>query len=590
MLPLALPVAMSAIKALVKFRGRVDDILSLRAATAELPFLLPPAPTNDAPHIEDMRSFFKSDAGRLVLELHASAAMFEAFDADPLNNQGFRVKLCRLYYQAVDVQPEPLGPGEPLPDRGPGAEERLAYFLVASHRLSRNPAITRVLLATADTLLEVAGENAGLFVSDPRLRPVVETLLQEFAGRVDFDDCAAQDLFKKLLSAGVAAAVENAGPIAKPPALAALVGAMAELRKENGGEFIAGLLTEDGFLRLSSLFLTRALEDQPVARDVFAAMLKEAARAKFDPAAVLGVLEAGLVAGSAHAPALLGPTLADKPLLAELLRQVSGHVNRLGIQGLATGEVFRLVLETVVKDPAKLADAAGLEPWVAELVAASADLLRLDAKELGLQALRILAKHPDVGSAAKLLVDVLQTVGADGFTADDLIEIGDAALRRAVPDVARIALAPLLEAGLRELLTPEGRKRVLLGSLEAVARNPKTWKALRPGTLEALLDGLREDPTGLLSGDTLVDVLNRLLRMLARRGQSLVDKKIEPGTLKRVLVDALKAAEVELGYGLDADTLPAFLERLLEKYLKAPFAVDVAKMKKIVSAALKELG
>ena len=45
MFPAALiPVAVSAITALVRFRDRVDDILSLNRATEGLPFALPPAP------------------------------------------------------------------------------------------------------------------------------------------------------------------------------------------------------------------------------------------------------------------------------------------------------------------------------------------------------------------------------------------------------------------------------------------------------------------------------------------------------------------------------------------------------------------
>ena len=44
-LPIATPVAISAIKALLRFRNQVDTILSLNEASAGLPFALPPAPT-----------------------------------------------------------------------------------------------------------------------------------------------------------------------------------------------------------------------------------------------------------------------------------------------------------------------------------------------------------------------------------------------------------------------------------------------------------------------------------------------------------------------------------------------------------------
>lgn len=641
MLPLALPVAMSAIKALVKFRGRVDDILATRAATADLPYLLPPAPANDAPHIENMRRFFRSDAGRLVLELDAKTAMFENYDADPDGPvQGDRMRLCKLYYQAVDVQPDPIGPGEPTPDRGPSSDERLAYYLVSSHRLSRNPALTRILLATADTLLEVAGENAGLFVSNPRLRPIVETLLQEFAGKVDFDDSAAQDIFKQLIAAAVTSAVENAGGISEHPAFSALVGALAEAQKEAGADFVTGLLTGDGFLKLSGLFLTHVADHpefvtkHPVAQEAFGAMLKEAGknlpRLKSDPAALLGALQAGLVVGSAHAPELLGPQVAGKPLLAELLVVVSEKVTQLGnhnllFQETAKGEIFGAIYDTVLRavvlDAARLLDPATMKPWVADLVAGSVEIVGRQGlkaltstetlEELGVRALGTLAKHPELlvkdhRAASKILGDVLEAAAAslkDGFTVDDLVQIGDRAVRlaaeqgafRKLPEVPKELLAALSAVDLKDLLSAEGRKAVLLGGLDAVARNPKTWEALRAGDLlrplaEALLDGLRADPSGLLSGPTLTDAASRVLVVVARRGQIVVDKKVKPEVLKEFLAEALALAEDELGYGLDAETLPSFVEGMLERFLRAPFKVaEVAKMKKLLAATLKAL-
>ncbi len=651
MLPFAIPVALSAIKALIKFRGRMDDILATRVATEELPFELPKPPTEDLPHVENMRAYFRTPSGKLILDLHACAALFAEYDQAPTgpNAGSARSKLCRIYYAAAGIFPKVVGPGgEELPtDAGAGTEQRLAYYLVSSHRLSRNPAVTRILLATADTLLEVAGENAGLFVSNPNLVPVVETLLRKFAGEVDFDDSAAQDIFKKLLSATIVAAVDNADRITKAPALAALVGALADLQEAEQGDFVTTLLTEDGFLKLSGKFLTHAADDprflgkQPIAQEAFTAMLKEAGerlpRLRSDPAAMLGVLEAGLVVGSAHLPELLGPQLNNKPILAELLATVSAKVTELGnhnllFQQMATGEVFSgifgAVLESVARDPSKLVDTATLRPWVGTLVAATVEIVGRDGlssalespetlKALGVRALEILSKHPeflvkDHPFAAKLLGDVLETSAAslkDGWTVDDLVEIGDHAVRRAAeqaalgkrPEAANAALSSLLTAlsrdGIRGMWTPEGRKAALLGCLDAVARNPKTWDGLRGEDLlkpvvEAALDGLRTDPSSLLSGPTLIDTLDRVLVVLARRGQVLVDDKVQPEALQAFLTEALKRAEAEIGYGLDAETLPAFLQGMLELYLKAPFKLDgkpSPKVQKLVTTVLKTL-
>ena len=45
-LPLAaIPLAISAIEALLKYRRRIDEILSTKETTVELPYLLPEAPS-----------------------------------------------------------------------------------------------------------------------------------------------------------------------------------------------------------------------------------------------------------------------------------------------------------------------------------------------------------------------------------------------------------------------------------------------------------------------------------------------------------------------------------------------------------------
>ena len=63
-LPIAIPLAISAIKALLRFRDQVDTILSLNEATTGLPFALPPPPTDNAPYLPAMRSFFQAGDGQ----------------------------------------------------------------------------------------------------------------------------------------------------------------------------------------------------------------------------------------------------------------------------------------------------------------------------------------------------------------------------------------------------------------------------------------------------------------------------------------------------------------------------------------------
>ena len=72
--PLAIPVAISAIKALVKFRGRLDTILSLSETATGLPFVLPPAPTFNAPYIDAMAAFFGGELGQGILVIRGKQA------------------------------------------------------------------------------------------------------------------------------------------------------------------------------------------------------------------------------------------------------------------------------------------------------------------------------------------------------------------------------------------------------------------------------------------------------------------------------------------------------------------------------------
>src|SRR5262245_34689924 len=103
--PLAIPFALSAIQALVRFRGRVDTILSLNEAAVDLPFALPPPPQDIAPHIDPMVAFFRTPVGEPILDLRGLRAEFELVAADPHAPalQDPRDRLLDLYFKANDV-------------------------------------------------------------------------------------------------------------------------------------------------------------------------------------------------------------------------------------------------------------------------------------------------------------------------------------------------------------------------------------------------------------------------------------------------------------------------------------------------------
>ena len=174
-LAVGIPVAISAIQALLKYRERVDQILALKEASEAIPFSLPPAPFDFLAHQDEFFEFFESEQGGLVLELHGRASDFEQFKVNPTSaeNLDLRLEFLQLFYEASDTAPIVLGPQSEARSVRSSAEMRLSYYVVASHRLSRNPALTRILLASADTLLEVAGANAGLFISNLKTQAIV---------------------------------------------------------------------------------------------------------------------------------------------------------------------------------------------------------------------------------------------------------------------------------------------------------------------------------------------------------------------------------------------------------------------------------
>src|SRR5690349_336131 len=106
-LPIETSVAISAVKALLRFRSQVDTILSLNEASAGLPFALPPAPTDDAPHQADMLAFFQSQQGQMILQLRGQEGDLPLMLQDPTASDGPSAaaasRLFALYYEASGV-------------------------------------------------------------------------------------------------------------------------------------------------------------------------------------------------------------------------------------------------------------------------------------------------------------------------------------------------------------------------------------------------------------------------------------------------------------------------------------------------------
>jgi hypothetical protein len=629
--PLAIPVALSAIQALIKFRGRLDTILSLNETSKGLPFALPEAPQFHAPHIDPMIRFFTGEIGQNILVIRGLTGDWDVVRPDPRATevQEERGRLLQAYYEACDIMPERLGPdpamNRAVVSKGPSKEMRLAYYVVESHRLSRNPAVTRVLLAAADTLLEFGADNAGLVVSSPRTRGLVETLLREFAVERDWDDASGEVIFKTLLGAAALAALEHRGSLPDQPVLQVLFDALGDVQQEMGADFVAELVTRDGFRKLVGRLLVQAsdqpglLPDTPVLKESLVAMLRvtgeDLGGILGDPKAVAGVLEAGIAAAAGGAAGMIDKKLDDTPLLAVILKATAVEFKKAGDQRVlfrkvGNGELFvalyQASLHSVAVNPEALATQAKLKKHVAILVAGLADELAkkklIDAlsvetmRALTVRALEVAGRQPEfLAGQGEFVSKVIgatltATAGAlrDGLTDDDLVEIAGQVLQTASANLSLVEMEDhlrvvieglgqiLANEGLSKLATGQRRKELFFVGIEAVVANPRVWqdfaeKDLVEPVVIGILGALSSDNTGLLSGAALVPAFRQTMLAAARRGNSLLDDSASAEDLEKILEAALKVAEAEMGVSMDGEILPVYLRRVVSAFLAAPF-------------------
>jgi hypothetical protein len=587
-----------------------------------------------------MLQFFEAETGRIVLSIRGLDQAFRevkiAYENDDKMPDQALKECFALYFEAAEVVPDRWVPNADestlrnFAGAGPSEKMRLAYYIVESDRLSRNPVLTRILLATADTLLEVLGENASSFIANPKSAALVEDLLYEFAVKRDFDDESAQEIYKGLLNALAVAVLGNPGVFPNKPLLRALFGALNDVKNDVGEDFLARLITEAGFQELVSAFLRQVGDDPSFItadqeiRDILSAMLRELS-GKFpgfvegDPKAVFSVFEAGLAVGASHVDTILNRHLGAHPLLSCVFSNLVVSVQKLSeenqffatfAKGKILGDLYKTVLEAIAANPAALATEAKIKPFMAELLSGFAESLSgTDLKnvfstetliEMIHDSLTVLSRYPEmVARDNRFAMKVIQSVFEaatplvkDGFQTGDVIALLDAALRTASENMSLLRMEHHLQAvlcavsaelsreGVKRLLSVEGRKQAFFASLQAVAVNPKVWSKLaerdrvQPLVI-GFLRGIEKDPSGLLSGPVLVDYTRRSLTAAALRGNQFISGQIKPDVIQTLIRLSLEAAKDEIGKSIDGENLPVFLERMILSYLKAPFHVTM---------------
>ena len=216
-------------------------------------------------------------------------------------------------------------------------------------------------------------------------------------------------------------------------------------------------------------------------------------------------------------------------------------------------------------------------------------------RSLTIRSLEVLASEPEFlvrhqAFAAQVLGATLAATAAawkDGLTQADLLEVATAAVRAATSNLGLVPLGErwqtvlagigtvLTHADLATLTTAKGRKALFFAALETVAANPKVWDGLAQRQLVqplvvAVIQGLATDPTHLLSGPALVPAWRQVLLAAARAGARLTDP-VDVDHLRLLLILALAHAGKAVGQSLDGETLPDYLEHVVQRFLLAPF-------------------
>ncbi|MDW3222802.1 MAG: hypothetical protein R8G34_07940 [Paracoccaceae bacterium] len=286
-----IPVAISALRSLVHLRGRVIEIRDVERIDDPLPLLLPALPPNlirnQTKDPGDMQKAFSQDpVFRAALEARGLLDQFDKFhanldpqDGGPLEPERHRDLFWRfmgLYYQISDQKA-----GQEDTEIGPGPLG-IDRFIVHSSVSGDSTSGLRILRVTAETLVEFLGDNAGVFLAGSSNKLVISSILREFASRSDIENDTPKRILKVLVGSVAVAAAENGQHISDNPAAAMLFSSLGRARTEFGDDFVARIVSHEGFTAVVSDW-AGSLMEEPYLVELLADM-KGLDAGSYDPA------------------------------------------------------------------------------------------------------------------------------------------------------------------------------------------------------------------------------------------------------------------------------------------------------------------
>ena len=265
-----IPVALSAVRSLISLRTRFVEIRAIGQTNDPLPLLLPPLSENlirdQANDGKRMQKAFSEDAAfRAALEVRGLIEQFDHFnnDIDPQTGEALSAerhsdmfwRFLGLYYQVKDQQ------------EGRDTEEvdidgrDIDRFLIRSADKGGAKTGLRLLRATAETLVDFMGENAGVFLSRSPNQLMLATLLREFADQTDLEKDRPNRILKRLVASFAVAAADHGANVTDKPAAILLVASLGQVRRDMGDDFAARIVSHDGFTAVMSDWMGRVAND-----------------------------------------------------------------------------------------------------------------------------------------------------------------------------------------------------------------------------------------------------------------------------------------------------------------------------------------
>ena len=659
-----LPIIMSGIQALLRYRQRIDDILSVKATTEGLPFKLPPLVDDVNDSIDAALDYFAVAREAVSAPEYAKRQLLLG-DVTPTVG----LETLKLHRRTTGLSGEELALCQRLAERylaaeqlnytthlllppasgGGGAwvasEMQLAYYIVDSARASNNPAIARILLATADTLLEFVGENASLFVSDPKTCGIVETFVTEFANKHDFDDAGATEIFKLLLGSAAVTAITHKADLPQSYPVQALIGALGDLRSTEGSDFVAKFVTADNFEKLLSNFATR-MADSPaltknrtILKDLASSAIRTVGKelpCGFDADSAHRIIEAVIVTAAEDAGRQ--KRIIDNQLGDNILRSFIAAVGEQAKQDRLVdslkskellGDVYEAVLRGIAQNPVVVKDATERGKFINSWIAAVATILSTTPLQNTLTpetieklvgaSLRAAAKYPSViagkdAFAAALVGAALEAAAPlveDGLSERDALDIVNVVLAAVaenqlllkMPDQLKVvigaAAGALSQQDVKSVLSAAGRKTALIEFLKTLAANPVSWSkmaqqdaAILKPLVDGIITGLAGPAQDFMSGPHVISAIGGAFNAALPYAQVFIDETINDAALKSVLDQAMKAAAAAALTGLSNEKVPAVIARVVDTFLDAVLkaagvGLTAAQITKLIDDAIK---